>query len=64
MKKYRKYTSNHKFKRRGKKIDVITNVMQAFTHWSHMIYGGKRIVADLQGVGWVLTDPLIVDMSR
>lgn len=64
VKKYRKYTSNHNFQRRGKKVDITSDVMQAFTHWSHKLYAGRRIVADLQGVGSVLTDPLIVDISR
>ena len=63
VKKYCKYTSNVNFESRGPEGDMTHDVMHALTHWSYQYYLGKRIVADLQGVGSVLTDPLIVDDS-
>lgn len=63
VKKYTKYTSNHHFDLRGSDNPSIKEVMQALSHWSNRHYHGKRMVADLQGVGCVLTDPLIVDTT-
>ena len=61
---YRKYTSNHNFELRGSESPFVNDVMQALSHWSHKHYNVRRMVADLQGVGLVLTDPLIVDTSK
>lgn len=62
--KYRKYTSNQNFDLRGSDTLLINEVMQALSHWSHKYYDGRRMIADLQGVDLVLTDPLIVDTSK
>jgi hypothetical protein len=61
---YRKYTSNQNFDLRGSDTPLINEVMQALSHWSHKYYEGRRMIADLQGVDLVLTDPLIVDTSK
>ena len=57
-----KYTLNHCFKvPRGKEFDYDHQLMQAFSHWSLINEGGKRMVADLQGEGMILTNPLFID---
>ena len=60
--KFVKYTSNHSFTvPSGMELDYDHQIMQGFSHWSLINGGGKRMVADLQGEGLKLTDPLFVD---
>lgn len=44
--------------------DYDHQVMQAFSHWSLVNEGRTRMVADLQGEGMTLTDPLIIDDTK
>lgn len=61
-KQFVKYTSNHSFKvPRGKEHDNDQQLLQAFSHWSLINEGGSRMVADLQGEGMILTNPLFID---
>ncbi len=60
-----KYTSNHSFTvPKGKEVDYDHQLMQAFSHWSLIDERGKRMVADLQGEGLILTDPLFIDDTQ
>lgn len=62
--KYFKYTGNAWFKvDKGLEANYDHQVMHALSHWSYENSHGKCLLADLQGVGIVLTDPLIVDNS-
>lgn len=54
---FEKYTSNHNFQQQRKNDDH--EFMQALTHWSLEHEEGKRMLADLQGHGMILSDPLI-----
>ena len=63
--KFVKYTSNHSFTVPcGMELDYDHQLMQAFSHWSLNNGRGKRMVADLQGEGLILTDPLIIDDTK
>ncbi|EGG12991.1 uncharacterized protein MELLADRAFT_87111 [Melampsora larici-populina 98AG31] len=58
--KFRKYTSNVHFKTQ-QVGDPIHLCIAAFTHYVYEITSHQRLVADLQGSGFYLTDPLILD---
>lgn len=54
---FEKYTSNFSFELYKKNDDH--EFMQALTHWSLEHEQGKRMLADLQGHGMILSDPLL-----
>ncbi|EGG12353.1 uncharacterized protein MELLADRAFT_89125 [Melampsora larici-populina 98AG31] len=61
--KFQKYNSNVYFKTR-RVGDPIHLCIAAFTHYVYKITSHKRLVADLQGAGLYLTDPLILDSGN
>ncbi|OAV94856.1 hypothetical protein PTTG_26847 [Puccinia triticina 1-1 BBBD Race 1] len=42
----------------------LLQLMDAFTHWTYNTSKGKNLVADLQGVGPLITDPQILDLDE
>ena len=68
--KFNKYTTNYSFQMKMKKGTCSPQVMKdhefidALTHWSLQHNSGKRMLADLQGQGLTLTDPLFADVDE
>ncbi|KNF03157.1 hypothetical protein PSTG_03744 [Puccinia striiformis f. sp. tritici PST-78] len=63
---YLKYCSNIDFDVAATEPEMDTpmyRLMICFTHWSHILSKGKSLICDLQGVGFILTDPQIIDFN-
>lgn len=69
---YEKYNNNHGGVIPSPAAGLKARTLQAFSHWSYVVTGGKMMVVDLQGVysptedGFILTDPAIhtLDLTR
>ncbi|KAI7944882.1 hypothetical protein MJO28_010577 [Puccinia striiformis f. sp. tritici] len=63
---YLKYCSNIDFDVAATEPEMDTpmyRLMNCFTHWSYIQSKGKTLICDLQGVGFILTDPQIIDFN-
>ncbi|KAA1100317.1 Eukaryotic elongation factor-2 kinase [Puccinia graminis f. sp. tritici] len=64
---YVKYSSNTKFNipiNQNGMDPKLAQLMNTFTHWTYNTSKGKNLVADLQGVGPLITDPQIIDLDE
>jgi hypothetical protein len=56
---YVKYNNNHGYVKKDNSNDHLNHSAQAFSHFTFERSRGAFLVSDLQGVGYVLTDPVI-----